>query len=621
MLADVVGYSRMMGEDEEGTLARLNAHRKDFIEPTISTFHGTIVKQMGDGFLVEFTSAVNAVSCAIAIQKGMARRNRDIVESRQIVLRIGINLGDIISDGGDIFGDGVNVAARLEGLAKPGSICISGAVYDAIGNKLPCEYEFLGEQAVKNIAQPVRTYSVELVPGGELNIPVSAKPGGSNAFTLNRLIPVLAVIAIAAALYWLKPWQQVMTGSEKAGQEILAADPVTARPSIAVLPFDNMSGDVEQEYFSDGISEDIITGLSRLKNLAVIARNSSFTYKGMNVKAQAIGKDLGVRYVLEGSVRKAGDRVRINAQLVDTGNGTHLWAKKFDRKLTDVFAVQDEITQQIVTALSIQLTGKEQQQLMHNATNNFEAYDLFLQGQRVFAQMSREGLENAVELYKQSIRLDPGFARAYGALAVTMIRQAYLGFSSAPVELSERALDLAQKAVSIDPESPQALWALGYVYMIRKQFDDAITVLEKALRIAPNYADGYGLLALINNNIGRAEEAIRLIQKGMQLNPHYTYDYPYNLGRAYYALDDFDNAAKNLEQAVERNAAIYIPRLYLAASYIQLGRQDDAEWQIAELETLIPNSSISHWQKTVILADNSVRKRLFDDLSKAGMAD
>ena len=623
---DMAGYSRLMGDDEAGTLARLKILQQDLLYPTVKAFHGRIVKLMGDGLLVEYPSVVEAVACAVTIQQRMAQHNRDVADSEKIQFRVGINLSDVIIDGDDIYGDGVNICARLEGLAPTGGICISGTVYDALGNKLPLDFKSLGEQKVKNIAQPVRVYSVQLAAGAELPKPGeqihSAESLTNSARKLKLQKWLLAVFllvftAVLALLSWLQPWQQKESSLNSEG--IVATSP--NKPSIAVLPFSNMSGDSEQEYFSDGISEDIITKISQLKNLAVIARNSSFTYKGSNTKVQDIGKDLGVRYVLEGSVRKVDDRVRITAQLIDSHSGHQLWAEKFDRKLTDVFAVQDEITDRITTALSVKLSVDEQTQVAKNSTNNFEAYDLFLKGQRASATMAKEGLDNAIGLYREAIRLDPGFARAYGSLAVTMERQTHLGYTDSPVEASERALKLAQKAVSIDPSSPQAQWALAYVYMRKKQFDDAIAALEKAIEVAPNYADGYGLLALIYNNLGQAEDALRLIKKGMELNPYYTYDYPYNLGRAYYTLKDYAKAAQQLENAIERNEAIFLPRLYLAASYVQLGRQDEAEWQITELEVLIPGSTISHWEKIVVIADEDLRKRLFNDLRAAGMAE
>jgi adenylate cyclase len=626
---DVVGYSKLMGNDEAGTLARLKALQQDLLYPTINAFHGHIVKLMGDGVLVEYPSVVEAVACAVTIQQRMTEYNSDVAAAEQIQFRIGVNLSDVIIDGEDIYGDGVNICARLEGLAATGGICISGTVYDALGNKLPLDFKSLGEQKVKNIAQPVRAYSVQLAAGAELPTPAEQTQHGKSVTVSGEKLKfqqwwlagfLVAFVAVLALLSWLQPWQQKESSLNSEGIVATSAD----KPSIAVLPFDNMSGDSEQEYFSDGISEDIITKISQLKNLAVIARNSSFTYKGTNTKVQDIGRDLGVQYVLEGSVRKVDDRVRITAQLIDSRNGHHLWAEKFDRNLTDVFAVQDEITDRITSALSIKLSVDEQTQVAKNSTNNFEAYDLFLKGQRESATMVKEGLENAIRLYREAIRLDPGFARAYGALAVTLERQTYLGYTDSPVEASLRALQLAQKAVSIDASSPHAQWALAYIYMRNQQFDEAIAALEKAISIAPNYADGYGLLALVYNNMGqmgRAEDAIRLINKGMKLNPYYTYDYPYNLGRAYYTLKDYAKAAEHLENSVERNEALFLPRLYLAASYVQLGRQDDAEWQISELEVLIPGSSISHWEKIVAIADEDLRKRLFDDLRAAGMAE
>jgi adenylate cyclase len=626
---DVVGYSRLMGNDEAGTLARLKALQQHLLYPTINAFHGRIVKLMGDGVLVEYPSVVEAVACALTIQQRMTEHNSDVAGPEQIQFRIGINLSDVIIDGDDIYGDGVNICARLEGLAATGGICISGTVYDALGNKLPLDFKSLGELKVKNIAQPVRAYSVQLAAGAELPTPAEHTQHGKSVTVSGEKLKfqqwwlaifLVVFIAVLALLSWLQPWQQKERSIDTESIVATSAD----TPSIAVLPFDNMSGDSEQEYFSDGISEDIITKISQLKNLAVIARNSSFTYKGTNTKVQDIGKDLGVQYVLEGSVRKVDDRIRITAQLIDSRNGHHLWAEKFDRKLTDVFAVQDEITDRITSALSIKLSVDEQTQIAKNSTNNFEAYDLFLKGQRESATMVKEGLENAIGLYREAIRLDPGFARAYGALAVTLERQTYLGYTDSPVEASLRALQLAQKAVSIDASSPHAQWALAYIYMRNQQFDEAIAALEKAISIAPNYADGYGLLALVYNNMGqmgRAEDAIRLINKGMKLNPYYTYDYPYNLGRAYYTLKDYAKAAQHLENAVERNEALFLPRLYLAASYVQLGRQDDAEWQISELEVLIPGSTISHWKKIVAIADEDLRQRLFDDLRAAGMTE
>ncbi len=391
-------------------------------------------------------------------------------------------------------------------------------------------------------------------------------------------------------------------------------------PSIAVLPFVNMSGDPEQEYFSDGITEDIITDLSRLKNLAVIARNSSFTYKDTTSNVVDIGDDLKVSHVLEGSVRRSGDRVRITAQLIDAINGQHLWAERYDRELNDVFAVQDEITEQIVTALSVQLSGEEKHRT-NKISRNFEAYDLLLKGRRAASKRSEDDGNNAIALYKEAISLDPELARAYGSLAIVLTRQAILGYTDEPVEVQDRALELAQKAVSIDPTSPQTLFALGFVYLWKKQFSEASEMLEKAIDIAPNYADGYALLARINNHLGRAEKAIPLIEKGMELNPHYTFEYLTILASAYYALGEYQKAVNYLESAIERNQAHVPTILYLTASYVQLGRLEDAEWQITELEMRHPSITLSHWESVGSIVDGTTKNRLFDDLRTAGMAE
>jgi len=436
----------------------------------------------------------------------------------------------------------------------------------------------------------------------------------TNSSLKNRKITIISATISLAILVSLFFWFQ---RPELDGQPI---SPLPNKPSIAVLPFINLSGDSEQEYFSEGISEDIITDLSKLKSITVIARNSSFSYKGTSTKVQDIGINLGVKYLVEGSVRKAGNQIRITVQLVDTSNGHHLWAERFDRELTNIFTMQDEITGKIVSALSIQLTGDEQQQLAHSATSSFEAYDLFLQGQR-FRTLSEEDLAQAAEIYRKVISLDPDFARAYGALSVVLNRQVTIGVSEAPAEMKERALDLARKAVSINPNSPQVLWALGYIYMYRGQFEEAVEALERAISLSPSYADGYALLGLIENNLGHGEDAIRLIEKGMKVNPHYSWDYLYNLGRARYALGHYQQASENLQEALERNETGSHPRLFLIASYVQLGQQDDAEWEAVQLDVSHPEVTLSHLRQTLPIADPELMERLISDLRSAGIAE
>ncbi len=481
----------------------------------------------------------DALICAASVQRQLSLRNEDVPEDRKVRFRIGVNLGDVIEDRGDIYGDGVNVAARLESLAEPGGICVSESVHTVVGNKLPFDYEFMGEQQVKNIAKPVKAYRARLQPDSELPTPSKAHKRGKPTPSYIAVTAVVVLVVAASVFGWLRPWEP----REEPDSIDRMAFPLPDKPSIAVLPFTNMSDDPEQEYFSDGISEDIITDLSRLSNLIVIARNSSFTYKGSPVKVQQVGQDLGVRYVLEGSVRKAGDRVRITAQLVDTSSGHHLWAERYDRKLTDIFELQDDITHQIVNELAIHLSEDDRRDLERIATNSFEAYDLFLRGQQISAQFTEEGLASAVELYRQAIRLDPGYAHAYSALGVARIRQFLIGYSDSPERTKDRALEMARKAESLDPTSHQIQWSLGYIYMYRKQFDEAEKAAKRAVSLSPNYADGYAMLALIKNNLGQAEETISLLEKAMALNPYYTWDYVFQLGRAYYAKGEYDKVA------------------------------------------------------------------------------
>jgi adenylate cyclase len=556
----------------------------------------------------------------------MPTRNADIPENTQIRLRMGIHIGDIIVDGEDIYGDGVNICARLEPLAPAGGICISEAVHDSIRNKLELDIESLGEKQVKNIANPVRVFSVKLKSGAQLPQPrrtaehapaTPTKTEHSPRKKSNGMMIVVALLiiglVIGGLLYTRTPAPEIQPS---VAEKVVTTE--VQKPSIAVLPFTNMSNDPEQEYFSDGISEDIITSLSKLGELDVIARNSSFTFKGSDTTASDAGKGLGVKYILEGSVRKANDRVRITAQLVDTLTGRHLWGEKFDRQLTDVFAVQDEITSRIVSALSLKLTGDEQLKLSTDGTDNFQAYDLLLQGQPYSNTLTREGIDTAIELYRKAIRLDPGFSRAYSALSVTLSRKAFSGMSTNPQETKAQALELARKAVELGPSSPQAFWALGFAHMHLREYDKAIEMLEKAVDISPSYSDGYGLLALIKNNTGHPEEAIRLTRKGMELNPYYSWEYLYNLGRAYYSLGDYDKAIDYLAKAVQRNETVKVSRLHLIAALVRAGRQEDAEWQVTELKMQSPNKLRDYMNMSPI-SDKKARDQLFGDLRAAGL--
>jgi len=614
--ADVVGSTTLVQQNEALAHERIQGAFNRFSE-IINSYRGITRELRGDALVAEFDRASDAVSAALAFQITNRDFNSTLNDDIQPRLRIGVSLGEVIIADNTITGAGVVLAQRVEQLADADGLCITAALHEALPKHMPFELDDLGEQVLKGFDDQVHVYKVSITSGQSIPPPEQNSKINSSSSKWQVVTSAgIALVVVIVLFYFFAPWE---TGTEKA--QVDTAVPLADKLSIAVLPFDNMSDDPNKDYFSDGISEDIITDLSQLKNLAVIARNSSFTYRDKSAKAQDIGKDLGVKYLLEGSVRKVGDRIRITAQLIDTSNGYHLWAERFDRELTDMFAVQDEITERIVSSLSVQLTGDEQQQLAHTATSSFEAYDLFLQAQISAAHFTEAGYMQAAETYRRAISLDPGFARAYGALAVVLTRQVNGGYSDSPAEMRERSLELARKAAEMNPNSPQVQWALGYVYLYRSQYELAVKALERAVSLSPSYADGYALLALIKNNSGQAEDAVRLIEKGMDLNPFFSWDYLYNLGRAHYALGHYEQAVQYLQQALERNETPGQPRLFLLASYVQLGQQDDAEWEAMQLEVSHPEFTLSHLQQVLPITDTELRDRLISDLRSAGLAE
>ena len=614
--ADVVGSTSLVHSNETLAHQRIRSAFNNLSE-TISSYNGITRELRGDALLAEFDRASDAVSAAIAFQVSNKNTNAELKDDIKPRLRIGISLGEVVVADDTITGAGVVLAQRIEQLSDPDGVCITGALHEAIPRHMPFALRSLGKKTLKGFDDPVEVYESSLAPGKQIPAPERGVEisSSSQKNTLTTIGIIAASVVVVIGL-WLQPWKPE---EEQSTDE--AATQTKERLSIAVLPFDNKSDDPDQVYFSDGISEDIITDLSQLRNLSVIAQNSSFSYRKASANVQDIGRDLGAKYLLEGSVRKAANQIRITAKLIDTESGHQLWAERFDRELTEMFALQDEITDKIVSALSIQLSGSELKQLARSTTDSFEAYDLFLQGRISGASFTEEGVAEAIQIYRKVINLDPNFARAYGALAVMLMREVNMGFSHAPAESMERSLEMARHAVSIDPNSPQAQWALGYVYMYRKQFDKAVEVLEQAVLLAPSYADGYALLALIKNNLGEAEEAVQLIEKGMELNPYYSWDYLYNLGRANYALGRFEEARQYLLEAMERNQAPGVNRVFLIASLVQLGELEDAEWEIMQLETSHPQYSLSHLPQVLPITDQVLRERLNDDLRTAGMAE
>ncbi len=577
--ADVKGYSRLMGDDEVATIQTLTAYR-EVMATLIQQYRGRVVDTPGDNLLAEFASVVDAVQCAVEVQQELEARNVELPPHRRMEFRIGINLGDVVVEGERIYGDGVNIAARLEGMAEGGGICISGTAYDQVEGKLSLGYEYLGEQAVKNIKKPVRAYRVEMEPG-------------------------VAALRVRG--------ERVVVPAGKA-QALELPD----KPSIAVLPFVNMSGDPEQEYFSDGITEDLITDLSKISGLFVIARNSAFLYKGEAANLQQVGRELGVRYVLEGSVRRAGDRVRITAQLVDARTGYHLWAERYDRDLKDIFALQDEVTQKIVAALKVKLTRGEMELLERKYTDNPEAYDCYLRGWDYCLCFTKEANAKAREIYERAIELDPEYALAYVGLAWTHLNEWSFGWTQDPSSL-ELAFELAKRAVALDDSLPGAYMILGNVYLWKKQHEKAIAEAQKAISLNPNDADSYALLGHILNFAERPEEAIEVTEKAMRLNPHYPVFYLFNLGHAYRLMGRCAEAMAAHKRALARNPDFMPSHLQLASIYSDLGREDEARAEVAEILRINPDFTLEGAMQRFPRKDQAVLERLVNSLRKVGL--
>jgi adenylate cyclase len=543
--ADVKGYSRLMGEDEVGTIRTLNTY-KEMMSNLIQQHHGRVVDAPGDNLLAEFGSVVDAVQTAVEIQKELKTRNAELAENRRMEFRIGVNLGDVIEDGEQILGDGVNIAARLESLSEAGGICISGSAYEQVENKVEVGFEYLGEHMVKNITRPVRVYRVITQAG-------------------------------------------VAHGMDKKLE-------LPEKPSIAVLPFVNMSGDPEQEYFSDGLTEDLITDLYKISGLFVIARHSVFTYKGKAVRVDQVGRELGVRYVLEGSVRKVGNRVRITAQLVDTLKGGHLWAERYDRDLRDIFALQDEVTQKIVESLAVRLTKREEERLTRKYTDNLEAYDLVLRGLEFYFRFTQEANVKAREIFQKVIDLDPQYALAHSRLGWTYLREWSLGWTQGPGSL-ERSSELAKRAIVLDDSLSDAHALLAETYLWKRQHDDAIAEAEKAVILDPNNAERMVDLGNILAWSGRPEEAIEWIKKGMRFNPIRPMAYLFSLGHAYFLTEQYAEAIATLNKAVDRQPDFWPCRFLLVGCYLRVGQQEKSLAEIEIIKKLIPSLVPEAWKR------------------------
>jgi TolB-like protein/Tfp pilus assembly protein PilF len=548
LAADVVGYSRLMGEDEAGTLAALKRLRADHIDPTIAEYHGRMVKLMGDGALVEFASVVDAVECAVKIQNDMSEHNADSEQNNRIEFRIGINVGDIIIDDDDIYGDGVNVAARLEGEADPGGICISSDAYRQVLGKVDLVFEDLGERILKNITEPVRTYRWS--------------------------------IGTAVASAKTAPDPQPLPSDKQ---------------SIAVLPFNNMSNDPDQEYFADGISEDLITDLSKLEGLTVIARNSSFTFKGRQVDVKEAAQTLGVRNILEGSVRKMGNRVRINAQLIDGVSGSHIWADRYDGSYEEIFDLQDEILEKIVSALEVNLTGQDRDKITHTVA--------FMQ---------------ARDLFQQAIDIDPKFADAYTYLSfIEMVGYLYI-LPELGDDMS-KARTLSEKAIALDDRSGMARTQLGWIQIWMGEHSLGIANLERGVEIDPTNAEGYAYLAEGLNYAGDPERAVEMTRKAQEYDPVLPPNCQFHLGHSYYLLGRFEEAAETISGALKFVPEFVPAHMILAAVYTEMGQTDAAQKEIEIIADFVPKYTVAEVDRIYPHRPAEVKARLLQTLGKAGM--
>ena len=590
LCADVHGYSRLMGDNEEATVRTLASHRR-IIDALIEQYHGRFVNSAGDSVVAEFASVVNAVQCGIEIQSALKTENAELPPARRMEFRIGVNLGDVIVEGEQIYGDGVNVAARLESLADPGGICISGIVHDQVRDKLPLAYDDAGEQAVKNIARPVRVWRVRLdgtAPPRPQTRPIARRYWRGGVLSLAGLAIILATIVLVQHV-WFKPPHTHASIPPPQKPALALPD----KPSIAVLPFTNMSGDREQEYFSDGITDDLITDLSRLPGLFVIARESSFTYKGKAAKLQDVGRELGVKYILGGGVRRAAGQVRITVQLADATTAEELWAERYDRPLRDVFAVQDEIVRRIVTTLNLQIELSQQGLVVPRRTDNLEAYDDVLRGTLFYYQYSRDGNAKAREMFDHAIELDPKYAEAYALLAGNYYAGWALALNPDRGGL-DHARQLAQQAIMLDDSLPLAHRELAYIDTQEGQLDHALTEAQRVIALDPNSAVGYAALAQVLNSRGKSDEALAAVEKAMRLDPRSTRNnYLWQQGWAYSQLGQWEEGITALKRAPD----FIVCHVLLAADYFNLGDHDAARAETAKVENAVamdPASGVAY---------------------------
>jgi adenylate cyclase len=614
-MLDVVGYSKLMADDEADALNRYLEVRSDLLEPTIASHSGRIVKHTGDGALVEFVSVTDAMQCALEIQAKLAELETSSNTKQKLQLRVGINLGEIIVDGDDIFGNGVNVAARVEALALPGGIAVTATVREHLRNIKGLSFEDAGEFNVKNIPHPVRIVHVEQKSAG-FNAVVRSKKKRST-FVFFKIVAGVAFWAFAAVLYFGWPVLTQFSLEQPKGSNSLQE---SGKPSVIVMPFENLSGDPEQTYFSDGMTDNLITDLSRISGLLVMARNTSFSFRDRQeaTDARSVGEALGVRYVVEGSIQRSGEHIRINASLTDAQTGFQLWAKRLDREFKDLFALQDDTAAGIIEALKVELTEEERRQLSKQYTISLEAYDFYLRAWEELWRFNSAGRLQAQKYLREALLLDPHFALAKSILATSYTNRNGDAMQNNDAML-DLALELAQQAQRIDPNLPAVQASLGLVHMFRREFDAAEKAFSQAIEMDPNYADAYAMRAWNRHYSGEPEKALEGFEYALVLNPRAPFPYLNALAEVYFSLGDYEQSIRFNIEATSRNPEALRNRIFLAAAYAEMDRIEDAEWEVEEALLLQPDLSLSNLEDIAPYRDPATAERLLKALSAAGL--
>jgi adenylate cyclase len=615
--ADVVGYSRLMENNEEATIKSINAYRKS-ISTLVEQHRGRVVDSPGDNVLAEFSSVVDSVKCAVEIQKELSERNAELPENRRMLFRIGVNLGDVVEEDHRIYGDGVNIAARLESLAEAGGICISRTAYGQIKNKLTLGYEYLGEHSVKNISEPVHVYKV-LMDADAAGKVIGEKRFLGRFSRKTAMAAIIILVIVAGGLIGWNIYLQQLKKVEPASMEKMAFA-LPDKPSIAVLPFKNLSGDPKQDYFSDGLTDQISSTLSRLRTLFVISSSSTSTYKGKPVKIQKVAEDLGVKYVLEGSVQRSADRIRITAQLIDATTGHQIWSQRYDREQKDIFAIQDDITLAITKALRIDLmSGEQARNWQKNSTTNLEAWEKYLQGDDHLFRLTKEDNATAQRLFEEVIVLDPEYADAYNLLGWTYFWDARFGWVDSRAESFKMAYKYAQKALELNDTLDTAHLLIGSVYFLKGQHEKAMAEVERAIALNPNGATNYSSLAGMVGCSGKWDESVQLAKKAIRLHPFAPAFYYHFLGRAYFMTGQLDESITAFKKALEVSPNYLPAHAFLAACYSSLDRHAEAAAEADEVRRINPKFNLESYAKTLPYKNKADIEHYIAALRKAGL--